>query len=84
MSRPDDTLRRMLAEVIRTRDAHRRELQKRAGSPELTLAREEALGALETYTTALAERRWPVPPRMLQDLQLLRALCGHPPGSRHR
>jgi hypothetical protein len=79
MSRPAPQLGDLLADVMRTRDVHRREQQKRAGSPELTVARQAALGALETYTAALTERRWPIPPRMLQDLRLLRAICGHHP-----
>jgi hypothetical protein len=77
-------LRHLLADVMRTRDVHRAEQQKRAGSPELTVARQAALGALESYTAALTERRWPIPPRMLQDLRLLRAICGHHPQSESR
>ena len=76
MNAPDSGLQQLLAEVVRTRDEHRRELQRRAGSPELGLSREAALDALEVYVAALTERRWPIPPRMNRDLQLLRALCG--------
>jgi|tagenome__1003787_1003787.scaffolds.fasta_scaffold20484695_2 hypothetical protein len=78
MNPSDAQLRQLLEDVLRTRDKHRTELQGRAGSPELSLAREAALDALEMYVAALEERRWPVPQRMHQDLQLLRALCGHP------
>jgi hypothetical protein len=78
MNSPDVELRRLLANVLRTRDKHRTQLQGRAGSPELSLAREAALEALEEYVAVLEQRRWPVPHRMHQDLQLLRALCGHP------
>jgi hypothetical protein len=78
MSASDAELRRLLANVLRTRDKHRTQLQGRAGSPELSLAREAALEALEEYVAVLEQRRWPVPHRMHQDLQLLRALCGHP------
>jgi hypothetical protein len=74
---PDTDLQQLLAVVVRTRDEHRRELQRRAGSPELGQSREAALDALEDYVAALNERRWPIPPRMHQDLRLLRALCGH-------
>jgi hypothetical protein len=77
MNAPDAVLQRLLADVVRTRDDHRRELQRRAGSPELGQSREAALDALEVYVAALNERRWPIPPRMHQDLRLLRALCGH-------
>jgi hypothetical protein len=73
----DAELQQLLADVVRTRDQHRRELQGRAGSPELGQSREAALEALEVYAAALDERRWPIPPRMNQDLRLLRALCGH-------
>jgi hypothetical protein len=76
MNASDAELRRLLANVLRTRDRHRKQLQGRAGSPELSLAREEALDALELYAAALEERCWPVPQRMHQDLRLLRALCG--------
>jgi len=76
MSFSDAELRLLLDNVLRTRDRHRRELQGRAGSPELSLAREAALEALEMYAAALEERSWPIPQRMHQDLQLLRALCG--------
>jgi hypothetical protein len=74
---PDADLQLLLAVVVRTRDEHRRELQRRAGSPELAQSREAALEALEEYVAALNDRRWPIPPRMHQDLRLLRALCGH-------
>jgi hypothetical protein len=70
-------LKQLLSDVVRTRDEHRRELQRRAGSPELAQSREAALEALEVYVAALDDRRWPIPPRMHQDLALLRALCGH-------
>jgi hypothetical protein len=73
----DTDLQQLLAVVVRTRDEHRRELQRRAGSPELAQSREAALDALEDYVAALNDRRWPIPPRMHQDLRLLRALCGH-------
>jgi hypothetical protein len=79
MSHSEPQLGDLLADVMRTRDLHRQEQQKRAGSPELTVARQAALGALENYTAALTERRWPIPPRMLQDLRLLRSICGHQP-----
>jgi hypothetical protein len=78
MNSSDAELQRLLADVLRTRDLHRTQLQGRAGSPELSLAREAALESLEAYVAALELRRWPVPQRMHQDLQLLRALCGHP------
>jgi hypothetical protein len=74
---PDADLQQLLAVVVRTRDDHRKELQRRAGSPELAQSREAALEALEEYVAALNDRRWPIPPRMHQDLRLLRALCGH-------
>jgi hypothetical protein len=77
MSSPEADLQLLLADVVRTRDEHRRELQRRAGSPELAQSRELALDALESYVAALNELRWPIPPRMHQDLRLLRALCGH-------
>jgi hypothetical protein len=77
-TQPSDTdLQQLLADVVRTRDEHRRELQRRAGSPELGQSREAALEALEGYVAALNDLRWPIPPRMHQDLRLLRALCGH-------
>jgi hypothetical protein len=83
MSSPDDDLQLLLADVVRTRDEHRRELQRRAGSPELGQSREAALEALENYVAALNELRWPIPPRMHQDLRLLQALCGRrAPGRR--
>ena len=77
MNVSDADLQQLLADVVRTRDEHRRELQRRAGSPELGQSREAALEALEVYVAALNDRRWPIPPRMNQDLRLLRALCGH-------
>jgi hypothetical protein len=73
----ESQLRELLDDVVRTRSDYRRELQGRAGSTELGRSREAALRALELYATALTDRRWPIPPRMHQDLQLLRALCGH-------
>ena len=76
MNTSDAELQLLLAEVVRTRDEHRVELQRRGGSPEQAISREVALEALEAYVAALNERSWPVPPRMHQDLNLLRALCG--------
>lgn len=78
MSPSDAQLRRLLAEVLRTKARLRQELQGRAGSPELSHAREAALEALESYAAALERRSWPVPPRMHHDLCLLRGLCGQP------
>jgi hypothetical protein len=72
----DVRLHALLADVVRTRNEHRLELQRRGGSPEQALSREAALEALEAYVAALTARSWPVPPRMHQDLSLLRALCG--------
>jgi len=77
MNTSDACLQQLLAEVVRTRDEHRVELQRRGGSPEQAVSREAALEALEAYVAALHERSWPIPPRMHQDLRLLRALCGH-------
>jgi hypothetical protein len=76
MNMSDVELQLLLAEVVRTRDEHRVELQRRGGSPEQASSREAALEALEAYVAALNDRSWPVPPRMHQDLRLLRALCG--------
>jgi hypothetical protein len=76
MNTSDADLQLLLAEVVRTRDEHRVELQRRGGSPEQAVSREAALEALEAYVAALNDRSWPVPPRMHQDLRLLRALCG--------
>ena len=76
MNTSDADLQLLLAEVVRTRDKHRVELQRRGGSPEQAVSREAALEALEAYVAALNDRSWPVPPRMHQDLRLLRALCG--------
>ena len=76
MNMSDVDLQLLLAEVVRTRGEHRVELQRRGGSPEQAVSREAALEALEAYVAALNDRSWPVPPRMHQDLRLLRALCG--------
>jgi hypothetical protein len=78
MNVSEDRLYQLLADVVRTRDEHRAELRRRGGSPEQAHSREAALDALEAYVAALNERSWPVPPRMHQDLRLLRALCGPP------
>ena len=82
MNTSDAYLQQLLAEVVRTREEHRVELQRRGGSPEQAVSREAALDALEAYVAALNERSWPIPPRMHQDLRLLRALCGQRTGPR--
>ena len=82
MNTTEAHLQQLLADVVRTRDEHRVELQRRGGSPEQAISREAALEALEAYVAALNERSWPVPPRMHQDLRLLRALCGQRAGGR--
>ena len=71
-----EDLQDLMAEVVRTRHEHRLELQRRSGSPEQAISRAAALAALEAFVAALNDRSWPVPPRMHQDLNLLRALCG--------
>ena len=77
MNPPDTRLRQLWEDVVRTRDEHHKDRQGRAGSAELGQSREAALVALEEYVAALNDRRWPIPPRLHQDLRLLRALCGH-------
>jgi hypothetical protein len=73
----EEELRVLLEEVFRTR-ADQQAQQSRRGSNahELHAARSASLEALEGYAGALTERGWPLPPRMRNDIQLLRSLCG--------
>jgi hypothetical protein len=38
--------------------------------------RKASLKALETYSRELHRHGWPVPPKMMLEIQLLRSLCG--------
>lgn len=67
----------LLAEVRRSRAALRETQRQRGVSADgVLMARHESLTALETYARALDGYGWPVPPKILLDIHLLRSLCG--------
>jgi hypothetical protein len=74
--KPGD-LRKLLAEVFRTRAAqHEEQAQRGSSGASVPPARRASLQALETYAAALEHHGWPLPPKMRTELHLLRSMCG--------
>jgi hypothetical protein len=72
-----DDLKRLLMKVQRTRAAELKARRLgRADASFMLPARRASLRALEAYVAALDRQGWPAPPKLRQDIRLLRALCG--------
>lgn len=73
----DALLSRLLNDVVAAR-ATEKEQQGLKGvtANALANARQSTLRALDDYAAALESRCFPVPPRLQQEINLHRALCG--------
>ena len=73
---PRAELKRLFQEVQRTRAAQLETRRPARGDAAFMLpAREASLKALEDYVGALDRQGWPAPPKMRQEIRLLRSLC---------
>ena len=81
MSGPSpETLRRLFAEVVRTREVHAEERHGGVPWTQLLDSRLESLRALENYVAALESLSFPVPRQIRDELRLTRRLCAQRDG----
>jgi hypothetical protein len=75
-----ETLRRLFAEVMRTREALAEERHGGVPWAQLLDSRLENLQALENYVAALERLSFPVPRQIRDELRLTRMLCAQRDG----
>ena len=75
-----EMLRRLFAEVVRTREAHAEERHGGVPWTQLLDSRLDSLRALENYVDALERLSFPVPRQIRDELRLTRRLCSQRDG----